>query len=92
MNICFIVSVSVALDNQTIASNIFAFFLGGFETISSTMSFFLFELAANKQIQDGVRSEILKTLDKHSGEINYDTIKELEFTDMVISGNHQCIR
>uniref|UniRef100_A0A1B6L6W5 Cytochrome P450 n=1 Tax=Graphocephala atropunctata TaxID=36148 RepID=A0A1B6L6W5_9HEMI len=75
----------LVLDDQVLASNVFAFFLAGFETMSTTMSFLLFELAANQNIQDTLRSEIVQNLEKNEGELKYETMKELPYTEMVIS-------
>uniref|UniRef100_A0A1B6KMA9 Cytochrome P450 n=1 Tax=Graphocephala atropunctata TaxID=36148 RepID=A0A1B6KMA9_9HEMI len=76
---------SVVLTEQVMASNAFVFFLAGFETTSSTMSFFLLEMAVNPSIQEAVRNEISKALEKHNGNLNYETIKDLPYMDMVIS-------
>lgn len=78
--------ILVLLTDQVLASNAFVFFLAGFETTSSTMSFLLLELAANPDIQIAVRKEIVKALDNHDGQVTYETVKELTYLDMVISG------
>lgn len=71
------------------AANAFVFFIAGFETTSSTMSFLLLELAANPDIQEKVRQEITSTLERHEGDLNYDSIKDLPYLEMVISGTGQ---
>lgn len=50
------------------------------------MSFLLLELAANPDIQIAVRKEIVHTLNKHNGEVTYESVKDLTYLDMVISG------
>uniref|UniRef100_A0A1B6JSY8 Cytochrome P450 n=1 Tax=Homalodisca liturata TaxID=320908 RepID=A0A1B6JSY8_9HEMI len=76
---------SIVLSDQVLASNAFVFFLAGFETTSSTMSFFLLEMAVNPSIQEAVRNEIVKALEKHDGNLNYETIKDLPYMEMAIS-------
>ena len=50
------------------------FFTGGFETSSSTMSFALYELAKNPDMQEKLRVEIVDTLEKSNGKITYDMV------------------
>lgn len=79
-------AILVLLTDQVLASNAFVFFLAGFETTSSTMSFLLLELAANPDIQIAVREEIVHVLHKHNDEVTYESVKDLTYLDMVISG------
>jgi len=76
---------SFVLTDQVLASNAFVFFIAGFETTAATMSFLLLELAVNSDIQKRVRTEIVEALDKHNGELNNETIKDLTYLEMVIS-------
>lgn len=76
---------SVVLTDQVLASNAFVFFLAGFETTSSTLSFLLLELAINPNVQNTVRTEIEDGIRRH-GKLDFDTIKDLPYTEMVISG------
>lgn len=74
------------LTDEVLASNAFVFFIAGFETTSSTMSFLLLELAAHLDIQKRAREEIIEALDKHNHKVDYDIIKDLPYLEMVISG------
>lgn len=71
---------------DVVAAQCFIFFLAGFETSSTTMTFALYELASNHQIQDKVRQEINETLQKHDGQISYDSIMEMKYLHQVIEG------
>lgn len=50
------------------------FFTGGFETSSSAMSFTLYELAKNPDIQNRVRKEIFDTINKNEGKLTYEMV------------------
>ena len=62
-----------------LAAQAFVFFLAGFETTSSTMSYCLFELAKNLYIQRAVQDEI----DRH-GDITYDSINAMKYLDCCV--------
>jgi len=62
------------------------FFGAGFETSATTMSFCLYELALNPDIQDRLRNEIDTVLKKHGGSVTYEGIQEMKYLDKVISG------
>jgi cytochrome P450 len=72
------------------AAQAFVFFVGGFETSSTTMQFALYELALNKDVQERLREEIKSVLDKHDGKITYDGINEMDYLDRVVSGKKFC--
>nr|CAD7614996.1 unnamed protein product [Timema genevievae] len=65
----------------------FVFFLAGFETSSTTMSFALYELAVNPDIQERLGAEIDEVLQKHKGKISYDAIHEMSYLDRVVKGS-----
>nr|XP_003701310.1 PREDICTED: cytochrome P450 6k1-like [Megachile rotundata] len=61
------------------------FFTGGFETSSTTMSFTLYELALQPDIQKTLRNEIHEALEESDGKITYEMVMTLPYLDMVIS-------
>lgn len=70
--------------NEMIAQ-VFLFFMAGYETSSSTMSFCLFELAHNSEIQERTRREIMEVLERH-GQLNYEAVMEMKYLERVIQG------
>lgn len=69
-----------------VAAQCYIFYLAGFETSASTMTFALLELAINQDIQDKLRQEILGVLEKHEGKISYDAIMEMSYLNKVVHG------
>jgi hypothetical protein len=69
-----------------ITAQVMVFFTGGFETTSTTMSFCLYELAKNKDIQCRLRSEMDTKLCPHGGQITYEAVMEMKHLDRVVSG------
>ncbi|KAJ8913635.1 hypothetical protein NQ315_007352 [Exocentrus adspersus] len=66
------------------AAQCFVFFLAGFETSSTTMTFALYELAVHQDVQEKVRKEIETVLTKHDNQITYDSLSELKYMKQVI--------
>ncbi|XP_055696378.1 probable cytochrome P450 6a14 isoform X2 [Lutzomyia longipalpis] len=69
---------------EELAAQIFIFFVGGFDTSSATMTFALYEMALNQDIQDRVREKVKTVLEKHGGEYTYEACMELKYLDRVI--------
>ncbi|KAJ8913637.1 hypothetical protein NQ315_007354 [Exocentrus adspersus] len=69
--------------NEIMAQS-YVFFIAGFETSSTTMTFALFELAIHPQIQDKLREEISTVLKKHQDQITYDSLNDLKYMSQVI--------
>ncbi|XP_034950386.1 cytochrome P450 6B5-like, partial [Chelonus insularis] len=73
----------IVIDDDIIAAQAYVFLLAGFETSSTTMSFTMYELAANPHIQQKVYNEIKDTINKY-GELSYEAMSEMEYLDCVI--------
>ncbi|KAK7602694.1 hypothetical protein V9T40_006668 [Parthenolecanium corni] len=75
----------ISFNDNVILSNIFLFYVAGFETTAATISFCLYELALNPEVQSKLRQEVRTVLKANGGELTYDTLKRLKYLDMVIS-------
>lgn len=50
------------------------------------MSFALFELARNPEVQEKLRNEILTKIEGNNGELTYELVMEMEYLDACLSG------
>lgn len=70
-----------------VAAQVFVFYLAGFETSSSTMSFALYELAQNQELQQRLREEINEVFDScKDGQISYEALQDIPYLDQVLWG------
>ena len=74
------------LSAKQLAAQAFMFFAAGFETSATTMSFCLYELALNPDIQNRLRNEIDTVLKKYGDSVTYEGIQEMKYLDKIISG------
>lgn len=77
---------------EQIAAQCFVFFLGGFETASSTMSWGLYELAVNGEIQTKARKEVVAVMEKYGGKLDYESVQELKYLKQIIDGKNSKIK
>lgn len=64
-----------------VTANSFLFVMAGYETTSATISFCLFEIARNEEIQRKVQKEIDEIL---NGNFSYEKIIDLKFLDLCV--------
>ncbi|XP_060525852.1 probable cytochrome P450 6a17 [Cylas formicarius] len=69
---------------EEIIAQCFLFFIAGFEPSATTMTFGLFELARNQEVQDKVREEVRTVLEKYGGKFTYEAAQELVYTEKVV--------
>ncbi|XP_037036009.1 probable cytochrome P450 6a14 [Bradysia coprophila] len=68
---------------QEVASQVFVFFIGGFETSSSTMNYCMYELSKNPHVQKKLHEELdnhLKSID----DLTYDTLSSMKYLDWCV--------
>lgn len=69
------------------AAQAYVFFLAGFETSSTTVTFCLYELARNQDIQNKLREEIRIMIEKN-GDLTYCALNDMNYLHKVISGSY----
>ncbi|XP_023022392.2 probable cytochrome P450 6a23 [Leptinotarsa decemlineata] len=75
---------SDTLSFNEVAAQCLVFFIAGFETSATTMTFALLELSLNQDIQDRLRQEINMVLKKHDMQFTYDSVMEMKYLEKVI--------
>jgi cytochrome P450 family 6 len=63
------------------------FFIAGYETNATTMSFTLYELALQPQLQKRLRAEIAEIMNKTNGSPTYEDVNNMKYLGMVVSGS-----
>lgn len=72
--------------DDEIAAQCFLFFLAGFDTVSTALSFLSYELAVNKDIQQKLYEEIQETSSALNGQqVSYEAIQNMKYMDMVVA-------
>jgi cytochrome P450 len=61
------------------------FFIAGYDTTASTLSFASYLLALNQDKQALLREEVDRVIKEHKGEITYEAIQDMKYLDNVIS-------
>ena len=82
----YLSSLYVELTDLLLTAQATVFFIGGFETSSSTMAHALYELAQNQEVQDKLREEIRNVYSKNNGALTYADIKGMKYLDKVFKG------
>ncbi|KAL9913756.1 putative cytochrome P450 6a13 [Glossina fuscipes fuscipes] len=77
--------MSSGLTFEQACAQAIVFFLAGLDTSSATMSFCLYELALNPDIQRKLREEILAVLEKYNSQITYESLKEMTYMEQVFN-------
>nr|XP_033323903.1 cytochrome P450 9e2-like [Megalopta genalis] len=76
-------SSNITIDD--IVAQAFGFFIAGFDTVSTLMSFLTLEMALNQDVQERLREETDRYLAEDNGKISYEALSKMEYMDMVIS-------
>lgn len=74
------------LGDAQIAAQAFGGLLAGFVPLNATLSFCLYELARQPDLQDRARAEIRKVLEQHGGQLTPESLRELTYTKQVLNG------
>ncbi|KAF5306332.1 hypothetical protein FQA39_LY09030 [Lamprigera yunnana] len=75
------------ITDEVITAQVLIFFFAGFDTVSTLLSFVIYELALNANIQERLYREVNEALQKSNAEFTYDSLMNMKYLDMVISGN-----
>lgn len=70
---------------ESMTSQLFIFFLGGFETTSTLMCFAAHEIASHPEIQKKLQEEIDRVLEECEGEPTYEAVNSMQYLDAIVN-------
>lgn len=74
-----------ALSIEQISAQCFIFFIAGYETSSNTLSFCLYELAINEEIQEKARLSVQDVYAKHKNRLTFESLNELHYLEQCVN-------
>jgi cytochrome P450 family 6 len=60
------------------------FHIAGHDSSSATISYILIELTRNESLMKRAKKDIKSTLEKHDGNLTYDSVKDMKFIDLLV--------
>ncbi|XP_058829926.1 cytochrome P450 9e2-like [Topomyia yanbarensis] len=77
---------SIVMTEVEMIAQCLIFFVAGFDTVSTCLTFLAYELTINSDVQKRLYEEILETHESLNGKpLNYDTLQKMKYMDMVVS-------
>lgn len=76
-----------SLTIEQCAAQVFLFYVAGFDTTATMLSFTLYELARNPEVQRRVQEDVDRNLEKHDGQITYESVMDMKYVDLCLMGN-----
>lgn len=73
------------VDEDLVAAQAVQFFGAGFETVATTITLTIFEVAKNPLIQNKLTKEIINALHANNG-CNYESINNMKYLDLCVKG------
>lgn len=67
------------------AAEVFLIYVAAFETSATAMSFALYELALNQEIQNRLRNEIKVGIEENDGKFTYEIFSSFKYLNMIIN-------
>lgn len=75
-----------SLTIEQCAAQVSLFYLAGFDTTSSTISYTLFELSRKPDLQKRLHDEIDEVMAKHNNAITHESINDMPFLELCVRG------
>ncbi|GIX78249.1 cytochrome P450 3A21 [Caerostris darwini] len=76
---------SKSLSMDELVAQCVIFFLAGYDTTASTLSFVTYQLAICQDVQDKLREEVDQAIKENNGVLTYEAVQSLKYLDNVIS-------
>lgn len=79
----------LVFSDNIIAGQTFVFISGGSETVSAVLSFALYQLAVNRDIQRRLQEEIDSALSDQ--ELTYESLKKMTYMEQILNGTNKIL-
>lgn len=79
-------SLDLIFTDELCGGLIASFFSAGFEPTAATLSFCLYELARNPEVQKKMFAEISAVRREYGNDLEYETLKEFKYANQIIDG------
>ncbi|CAH0595508.1 unnamed protein product [Chrysodeixis includens] len=76
--------VTVEVDEEFLLAQCILFFIAGFETSSTTLTYTLFELAKHPEKQDKAIEEVDKYMRRHENKLQYECVGEIPYLEACV--------
>lgn len=60
------------------------FYQAGYESTAFTLTYTLYELARNGEVQKRARDEIISVLQRHNNQLTYECLSEMKYLEQVL--------
>lgn len=75
-----------SLTIEQCAAQVFLFYVAGFDTTATMLSYTLYELARNPEVQRRLQEDVDRTLVKYDGQVTYESIMDIKYLDYCLMG------
>lgn len=75
-----------SLDFYDIAAQSFNFYVAGYESSATTMTFCMYEMAKNPDIQQKAYEDIMNVLAEHNNQLDYNALAEMNYLGKCLMG------
>lgn len=63
----------------------------GYETSSTTLTYCMYELSVNEDIQAKARESVKDVLKKHGNKLTYESVNEMDYLEQCVNGKDTII-
>lgn len=86
VNRCNEIFCNLGASDEELAGHALSVYLEGSEPTSQVLSFLLYDLARNPEVQDRLYDEVIRVLAKYDNRITYEAVQEMTYLDCVVQG------